>query len=507
MSVWAELIAKLQSLIRRILGAVGAESSAGDAIYARAVPDVVRVSEHYEFEQEISRNPSLDWKGEPSGKVEVTIPYDGAGHFGALARADVEEALDGPWSGRRPKEVRIGHLLFDSYGGSDLGRLLDLSGRNGAMPLSVPLPDDAGEFGADRLTCAIRHDYRPDRTKLKQYPVDVRVDLLDPDNAGLPEVDVVGSRDREIIESMPSRIERHVSFRPYLQLRMTVWVHLPKPPEGVVLQPKVSKVSLDWPTITSLRGLHLSKGAEGYDNDESAVWYNPLTRSIEWDDVPMTRVGEENADVHSYRSHEMNLWIKQPGELYAQSILDGHVEVEIPGYLLSGLGARLADANGRMPQDRQPESKTVIGTGLRLVLDDAFARRSFAPVQHLRFDEVIPEEERITDITTALSDRGFSVRPVGVAVSSPERRLLYATKSEGPDQMALWLFILGRRYEIQRETQMPDGQTFTANLDTGELRLFMGGTLARNSRELTHEMNALQQKLRTRFRSMRTGLT
>lgn len=507
MSVMEELRAKVQSLIRLFLGAVGAERSAGDAVYARAVPDVVRVTEHYEFEQEISRNPSGEWKDDPTGNVEITIPYDGLHHFSAQARADVQESVDGPWSGRLPDTVTIGHLMFDNPGGSDIGQVLNLTGGHGAMPIEVPLPDSVDEFGADRLTCAIRHDYRPDRTKLKNRPMDVHVDLLDPDNAGLPEGNVSASPDRTIVESMPSRIERHVSFRPYLQLRMQVWLHLPKPPEGVVLQPRVSKVSLDWPTITSLHGLHLSKGTTGFENEDSAVWYNPLTRSIEWDDVPMTRSGGQNSDVHSYCSHAMNLWIKQPGELYAQPSLDGQVEVEIPGYLLSGLDVRLADACGRIPADRQPELTTVIRSGLHLVLDDAFAWRTFSPVQHLYFDEVIPEEERITDITTALSDRGFTIRDIGYGPNSAERRLLYATKSAGPDEMALWLFIQGRRYDIQREAQMPDGQTFTRVLETGELRVYVGGTLPRNSRELTHEMNALQQKLRARFRSMRAGLT
>ena len=46
-----------------------------------------------------------------------------------------------------------------------------------------------------------------------------------------------------------------------------------------------------------------------------------------------------------------------------------------------------------------------------VVLDDAFAKRTFEPQQIFHFDEAIPETVRVDDIKLALRDLQFVVEP------------------------------------------------------------------------------------------------
>ena len=257
-------------------------------------------------------------------------------------------------------------------------------------------------------------------------------------------------------------------------------------------------MAVDWPTITSLNALKLAVG-----DDDVSITYNPVTRSIEWSDIPM-RLDPTTAsrDVQLYQSPQMLLSILQPGELYQHESLDGRVEVEIRDYLLSGLQARLYDANGAQRTDRAPKLTTRITTRFRLVLDDAFAQRIRSPIHHLHFDEVIPDQARFEDIVSALRDRGFEVEKLSPAsvdhASGGMRHFLLARRSEGPYLMALLLIVAGRRYQTERQNKA-GGHTYKSTFDSGEMRVSVLGTLRRDSKELTKEMNALQQALRSRF--------
>jgi hypothetical protein len=69
--------------------------------------------------------------------------------------------------------------------------------------------------------------------------------------------------------------------------------------------------------------------------------------------------------------------------------------------------------------------------------------------------------------------------------------------------MQMWLFIEGKRYTTERQTEVPGGQTFTSTFESGELKVYMRGELPSDSRGLTEEMNALQMALRDRFERLR----
>ena len=69
--------------------------------------------------------------------------------------------------------------------------------------------------------------------------------------------------------------------------------------------------------------------------------------------------------------------------------------------------------------------------------------------------------------------------------------------------MDLWIFVEGRRFDTEREIAMAGGITHKTKLESGELRHFIRGTLARDSTELTREMNELQRSLRERYYRVR----
>jgi len=487
----AQVRRKVEAGVRTALGNRGGDADAGIS-YSRAQIESVRLTEHYCYEQEISRNPAHSATAEPSGRIEVTVPYDGHEFFTRQACADVARN-DGPDA----DEALIGHLALTGYGNTNLGDVLPLNSSYGSVPIRVPVggKDGPDALDDDRNTCVITYDYTLDPDVPKVIPIDVRVELIDPDTVELGDLIDTVDADHRKIDDIPSKITQQVSFRPCLWLVVSVSITLPTQPKKD-LSPTVERVALDWPTITSLQALQLE--VDGRGNDQ--LRYNPATRCIEW-----FNVGMRKADAYTYESGPMVLSIEQPGELYRQESLNGTVEVEIPGHLISGVRSRLHNGiGGLVPPHRQPKPATRLTCGLHLILDDAFARRIHAPYQHLHFDELIPDEARIADIKTALMNQGFEVEMMAPHRDGRDRYLLYACRSEGPDQMNLWLLAEGQRFRTKRQNQVPGGQMFESEFDSGELKVFVFGTLLTGSRALTHEMNALQRALRERFDRLRS---
>jgi hypothetical protein len=427
----------------RLLPAVGARRTSGSdrQVYARANPERVRLTERYFVRQEISGNPQKDVSSEPTGEIEIRVPYDGHEYFTRQACADVR--LHAPrHRGAELPPALVGHLLLANYNRTDLGDVLGLRQRYGSVPVRVPVSDlgtddDRSLLFADEQTCVISHDYRPDRDQLRVVPLDVKMDLFDPDSIDSYRYSTTSGI---AFGSGWPDMTQQVSFRSHLILRVAVKATLPKVDGWRELRPEVEKVSLGWPTITSLRAVKLQIG-----DGEKPIRYNPLTRAIEWSGVEMSVLEpvSEDSDTLTYCSDPMFIVIEQPGELYQQDSLAGTVEVRIEDYLLSGVEARYANGIGRVVRRHEPERVTVLNAEMTLILDDAFAKRMVSPYQHLYFDEVIPDSKRIDDIEAALKDRGFEVNVVS---NNPDLARLQASRSEGPNKMVLWLEVHGTRF-------------------------------------------------------------
>jgi hypothetical protein len=481
----------------RLAPAVGWTSGSDTQVYARARPESVRLTERYYVRQEISGNPQKETSAPPTGDIEVRLPFDGFEYFTRQACADVKLSS----ARHRPGEelsVLIGHLMFANHTRTDLSDVVGLRQRYGSVPIQVPVDTFDADGGmaalkADRQQCVVSYEYQPDQARL--IPIHLTMELLDPDTIDYYFTEAI----TEHIDNPPKGMTGQVGFQPYLILRVVVRATVPRAESGRNPRPEVENVSLRWPTITSLRAVKLRVATE----EPVPVRYNPLTRSIEWSGIEMSLDGNGDGDTAIYQTKPMVVLIEQPGELYQQESLEGSVEVRIDDYLLSGVEARLANGIGRFAEDDQPEHVTYLNADVKLILDDAFAKRMVSPYQHLCFEGVIPDQMRIDDIKAALHDRGFEVdSPLG---GYRDVIHLLAKRSEGVNKMVLWLRVEGRQFDTEREIKRPGGLTDTRTIESGELKVFIRGSLQRDSLQVIREMNALQQALRERFGRLRAS--
>jgi hypothetical protein len=467
----------------------------GRPVLVRARPESVQLTETYFYEQKIARNQRTTARQAPTGRIEVVVPYDGERFFGRQARQDVLRQL-GP--GAPPgTEALIGHLALLAADRTDLASVADLGGPSGSVPLLVPVTlgnlGHPGWLRDDRRACEIGYDYRPDDPE--RFAVEVRLRLED-EEEWIPTGKSRESLDRQAVQAS--------SFHPDLLVRLDVKLRLPSRSEEPSTPPRVSRVALDWPSLTSLRGLRLTVA-----DDRHPFAYDPEASRLTWTDVPIEPVRRRpsDADHRYYASKPMTLAIHQPGELYQETSLGGRVEVEVPGCLLSGLQARLFDGTGRRCDDPEPELSSRLVLDFRLVLDEAFARRRLHPYQLLYFDELIPDHLRLADIKAALHDRGFRVEePIkDLSTADPDDLAAYllATHPRGPDVMQLWLLVYGRRHPTRRRARVKGGLTYTTAFESGELRIRMGGQVPGDGKVATHEMNELHAALRDWFERLR----
>jgi len=260
-------------------------------------------------------------------------------------------------------------------------------------------------------------------------------------------------------------LRQKVSFRSELLMSFTVKLAIPVKPGQAVPSPRVRLMSVKWPAITSLRTTDLeimgySRRGEWKTNSH-AVRYNPAHRRLEWEDVSLEDGGvpEGSPDVRVYETKMMQLKIGHPGELFTAETLRMHAEVEIPGYLLSGLEARVFDATGNADfRPQMPKLTTRVDVDTEFYVADIFSKRDFMPYQQFIFDDVIPDEMRITDIATVLRNAKFHVDPQQHPGNrdNPEtpKWLLSASRLQGPDTLELQIAVEGERYVLDRQQIM-----------------------------------------------------
>jgi len=484
--------------------------------HVRARPDTVLVEERYRVRQEISRNPDVSLESGAAGKVEISLPYDGHRYFTRDALADLPHRTDhrsernAPAGiGVEPTRLRIGHLLVADHRGTDLARTTGRSGRTIALPLLIPSPPEGAEPTADRLRFRQEITYHPDPGRPKLVPVQLQVEVNDPGTAKAPapEEDWAGPGE-------------DMTFRPYLELEIRVWVNLPGRKGWTPPPPVIRRINLSLPSGS---GLALSS-AEVLIGDQTTeagtVQLDPDDGGVEWFDVPTVRATAQKVEgVETFVSPQMFLRIHQPGELFSEPELLVRAHVETDEILLSGSLVRLFDARGQ--RVRGPNNPLTVRSSVHVtasvVLDDAFAKRMFNLVHTFHFDEVVPGSGRLADIKTALTDLRFEVEdPVSIGTPPDKSKkagkldrsrqsvdLITARRGEDEDAVELMLLVVGSHQETQRRSQHPGGRRFTSTLPTGDLTLIVHGRAPRDSRQLVHDVNALQLQLRERFRRMK----
>ncbi len=499
--------------VRRILGFGMMRASAplrnwsGEPIRARARLESAEIEERYRYSQEISLNADVHQIEKPAGLIKLVLPYDGDKYFTRQAHRDVVGARHG---GASPAdEAIVGFLALTGYEKTGLEGPLGLQANYGSVPVRVRLPAPPGPGETDQLlvdgsACVVSQEYWPEAPRV--LPMQIDIELDDPDTA-----EASGEARAEAIKRSP---ERQLDFEPDLWLRLTVCLNLPRTQMAGV-HAEVSKVFISWPTHTSLSSLRLRAAGR------PQLRYNPEQEhegrkgGLEWSGVPMaldsvesvaeetdTSQGSED-EIVTLGSGKITLSISKPGDLYKQENLSGRVEVTV-NRLLSCMDARLYDAAGKQCQSRRPELKlkSIVTTEFSLPLDDAFGRRTMSPYQWLYFDEVIPSAMRIDDIMMALRNRGFKLF---ARHGDPENCFIVVERAHGPDRLRLTLYVKGERYKARRERSVPGGITYRTAVDSGELRIYVYGTLRAESGPVVHEINALRRALHERFDRLPAG--
>lgn len=506
----------------------------GDGVvYARAVPERTELTETYWVKQEISRNRSIERDRDPTGRIEISIPYDGYEHFTRQAVRDVEKALESSDNAGQ-RQATVGHLLLANHRKvTGLPSTARHHTPASAIPLTVPVDAHGGglDLTGDRRTCVIAYDYRPKQPPI--FPVHLSVKVHDLDSL-TDELDSVSGAeedlDREEVRNAavdrlkarwygnPSQVidnlRRNVHFSSELLLSFALSVAVPVDPSYRNLHPEVRNMSVKWPTLTSLRSTKLFVENFGQPNLPmlpKVVRYNPKKGRLEWNDVPVRYLrpdgSGQDADTRIFHSAVAVLRVGHPGDLLKEDTLEVTAQVEIPDYLMSGLQARLYDATG-YPQTRQPELSTTLNIRAVVYLGDIFAGRAFSPYQQFVFDDIIPDDIRIHDICRVLRNAGFVVEeplPQAHQDELAPRWLLLARRSQGPDDLELRLVVEGMRTLLSREQIMNTSTRIKGSKESGRIKISVLGTLHRDHKELTRVMNALQQELRERFRFHQTS--
>jgi hypothetical protein len=504
------------NVIRATLGS--RRRNADDRLYARATPEKVEMAETYSVTQRISQNPR-SVPGTPTGRIEMVIPYDGADYFTRQAVGDVERAVAAR-ADAGPRTAIVGQLLIADHRRTDLYQIMRQHGEVGVIPLEVPVTSADGTTGrltSDRRASVMSYDYAPDPPA--RDPIRLEVRLFDPDILDLERdwlLDVFHVDPADLIK----RLTQEARFRSELLLMIQVYVTLPVK-KGQLLKPMVKRVSIGWPTVTSIATTQLAilapynprlrLGTRRPARKPRPIRYNPVERRLEWENVHFFQPGQRSDDEEVvdrvYPSAEMQLTIGHPGELFAADRLTVHAEVEVPGYLLSGVEARLYGATGnRVPADPGrplPELVTRVNATATLQLDDAFARRKFAPYHQVVFDQVVPQEMRINDIVTVLKVAQFDVAPPkedpeNPAESDTPRWILRAHRPK--DSLRLTIAVEGKRSSIVEQKVEQGRIARHSTEDSGWIKLSVRGEMSRDHQELTRQMNELQAALRDRYR-------
>ncbi|MDT0350305.1 hypothetical protein [Pseudonocardia charpentierae] len=265
-------------------------------IFARARPQKVSVTEAYSYHQELSANPFISQlRGDAHrGRISAHVPYDGYQYFTRNAIEDAQEQIeqlqiDDPDA---RLEATIGHLAFVNIrdtrrkDGSPLAALHD------AIPLRVPvrcseLKHTQRYSGVHEAVLNI--DYFPPDAGNYPFPIKIDFRVVDPEDQPVtPDELQIRPGKKSRAGFVPEQIIRQPAFSSELWLILSInllWPRRSKAEPSAVIK----RVSLTWPTITSLApsSLRFTLGDKKYQ-----MLYNPEKGCLEWVTIPLDRVDD-----------------------------------------------------------------------------------------------------------------------------------------------------------------------------------------------------------------------
>jgi len=481
-----------------------------EIIFSRARPQVIEIHEQYKYRSDISANQSTEQHESPDGLFCITIPYDGEQYFTRRAIDDIECQINDAWN-LDELNARVGYVGFSNYSNTNFEQQLNLGFSHNVIPLDVPVLNDGTlvNFESlldDRHRCRISQQYVPKCPE--SIPFQLSADIFDEDIISeLHAEEALDKLPDTLVKDVVDSVAQQVGFKRSLIFSFELVLALP----GVIGRandsepPMLKRMAIEWPVATSHQLVHLVI-KESQNDKNIPVVYDSERGVIEWGDIPFPspKHKSEGTNLYFYKMPPMTLIVEQPGELYQQTFLTGQVEVSVPR-LFSGLNVDYFSADG-CRRDVQTNTKTTLFTDISISLEDCFERKTFSPYQHLQFEGVILNEMRVNDIKTLLEYQGFepSSKQLDADDAGAQRYIIAGVKTQELEALKLWMFVEGTRSRTTRQTQIPGGQTFTTEVDTGHMTIYMRGELQGNSGNLIRSMNEIQKLLKERFQHVST---
>lgn len=492
-------------------------------VFSRVRPKQIKIVEQYDYNATIATNSNIQPVNTPIGKIEIVVPYDGEIYFNLQALADIEEQVGDVWSQTKQCNARIGYLAFSQANRTNIEEKAKLNLQNGVLPLDVPI--NGNEFKSKehlidtRNACLITQEYTPRFPQT--IPLKIEVNVFDEDALQSLQVSMLEGQFEEEndIESRASLIERQEGFDRRIFFQFQVYLALPmqvgKDPSSA--PPILTRMAIEWPVAISNRAIDLLvpygiQKRKGSNENELLVELKPATyipeRSvIQWGNMPLgvPQAKSPGTGLYWYSTPPMTFSVDQPGELYHKNVLKGEIEIQL-SQLLSGLQLHHFNATGTKGETSIIQ-ESLLHTNIEIDLSDHFDQKMFTPYQHLQFEGVILDSMRVTDIKTLLENFGFS-RPTSKELKSDRpntrRFIITATQKKELEELVLWMLVVGTRSQTTRQREVPGGQTFTTDVETGHTVIYMRGKLRGNSAELITVMNNIQRKLKQQFRHVST---
>ncbi len=478
---------------------------ADSTVFVRVRPDKIHLREEYAYYFDVSGNSNIQRVNTPNGVLEMIVPYDGENSFTSQIIEDIKSQDNNIWR-KEHVDACIGHIGITNHSKTNLEEKLELSLNHGIIPLKIPIRNeeiqDNDSLRSGRYACRIKYDYEPIWPETNPLQISARIFDEEIIREALVEHQKNHTGKATVLDSVVKDVAQQVGFSRSLIFHFDLELALPSKISNFKENdpPMLELMAIEWPVATSSRVVHLV-----VEGKELSIVYNPTQGVIEFGDIPFRSHGKsEGTELYIYRTPTITLLVDQPGELYQRDQLNGNVVVQLPRQF-SALKLLYFNAQGKK-EEMDIQTCTIFNADLALYLEDLFDRKMFSPYQHLQFEGVVLDEMRVMDIMTLLEDQGFSSRYESLTAerTGMQRYLVEGVRTEGHGKLVLWMVVEGTRSQTTRQKQIQGGHTYTTQLETGNVVIYMRGQLQRDSSRLVNVMNEIQNLLKERFQHIST---
>ena len=476
-------------------------------ISAHIQPSTIHITEEYVYQARVSGVRQIDLKEEPTGRIEVIVPYHKQKHFNqrSLANDEHQSAHGLAWD---LLTAQLGHLRINHYGRSNLNKQLDANWGEDILPIQADraiLELEASNVQRlNRFDLRLTHTYQPD--KPKTIPIKVSVHILDEDY-----IDRQAEAEETEEQMLVKQLNKQASLKRSLIMRFRVRLNLPEH-LGFYYENKplkISQMTLAWPIATPHRLANLRVGSNLYP----LIIYNPEQNTIEWTDVPLKLTGKDDeTQLYTFGTDLIRLEIGEPAEIYQLLELSGSVVVEIDG-LFSGLDLNHISSI-EISDNIIPLSRTVLTNEFTLDLEEGLNSKVFSPRQHLYFPGVVLDEMRIADVIMLLEDKGFKLKKSGrqdapggtSSDKTTEKRqyMIKAIRDEGAKKLEVFMLIRGTDAHTTREKKILGEAKYTTPLPIGNTSIYIRGQMSGDNKRIVNIINEIQKHLKEQFRHVGT---